>query len=105
MRRRADEIARPEAAGAHAEVSRGGLQFSQRQTEDLLRAKTKTLRGNVSRLLRCRSSAIVFGASRNQSEQLSPATTAAVDELGGAIYEREKIPGEQAARAPDRSLG
>src|SRR5205807_9453836 len=49
------------------------------------------------------SSAIVFGADRDQSEQLSSPTAAADHELGRAIYEREKIPGEQTARPVDRS--
>src|SRR6202162_648710 len=103
VRRRADEIARRQTADAHAEVSRGRLQFSQRKAEDLLRAETETLRRTVSRLLRCRSSTVVFGANRDQSEQLSPAEAATIDELGCAIYEREKVPSEQTARPLDRS--
>src|SRR5205823_11787373 len=102
IHRSIDGLAERQAAGAHAEVSRGRLQFSQRQTQDLLRAETETLRRNVSRLLRCRSSAVVFGRERDQSEQLSAPTPPAIDELGGAIYEREKIPGEQTPHSIDR---
>src|SRR5207245_4985208 len=98
-----DAIARQQAAGAFAEISGGGLQFSQRQTQDLLRAETEALRRNVSRLLRCRSSAVVFSADRDQSEQLSAPTPAAIDELGDPVDKREKIPGEQTARPFDRS--
>src|SRR5260370_6410471 len=92
-----------QAAGALAEISGGGLQFSQRETQDLLRAETETLRRNVSRLLRCRSSAVVFSADRDQSEQLSAPTPAAIDELGDPVDKRKKIPGEQTAHPIDRS--
>src|SRR5207253_8739307 len=60
-------------------------------------------RRNVSRLLRCRSSAIVFSADWDQSEQLSAPTPAAIDELGDPVDKREKIPGEQTAQPIDRS--
>src|SRR5207237_5142255 len=103
IRRLTDAIARRQTAGAFAEISGGGLQFAQRQTQDLLRAETETLRRNVSRLLRCRPSAVVFSADRDQSEQLSAPTPAAIDELGDPVDKREKIPGEQTARPFDRS--
>src|SRR5205085_3769056 len=71
--------------------------------EDLLRAKAKDFRGTISRLLRCRSSPIVFGLERNQSEQLFAPAETAFDELGFAMDEREKIPDQQIAGSTDRS--
>src|SRR6266404_4735876 len=102
IRGRADEIACRQTADADAEISRGRIQFSQCKTEDLLRAETKTLRRTVSRVLRCRSSAVVFGAGRDQGEQLPAPASPAIDELGRAIYKREKVSGEQTACSLDR---
>src|SRR5207237_7560476 len=46
---------------------------------------------------------IIFRAGRDQGEQLSPPTAATIDELGRAIYERKKIPGEQTVNQTNRS--